>query len=175
MSGRTPIRGYVIEALDRGHERASFSCGVEALDRYLKTQARQDARRRVAAPFGLRGEDTKAIVGYYTLSATAIRLGQLPQTVARRLPAYPLVPATLLGRLAVDQRLRGSGLGEHLLMDALHRSWVASAAVASFAVLVDAKDEAAHAFYVRYDFIPFLSDTRRLYLPMQTLAKLFDM
>lgn len=174
MSGRIPIRGYVVETLDRGHDRASFKCGVEALDRYLKTQARQDARRRIAAPFMLRGEDTKAIIGYYTLSATAIRLGQLPQTVAQRLPAYPLVPATLLGRLAVDQRLRGSGLGEHLLMDALHRSWVTSAAVASFAVLVDAKDEAAQTFYLRYDFIPFRSEKRRLYLPMQTLAKLFD-
>ena len=163
-----------MEALDRSHDRASYTCGVDALDRYPKTQARQDARRNIAAPFVLREENSTAVVGYYTLSATGIRLGQLPQAVVQRLPAYPVVPATLLGRLAVDQRLRGTGLGEHLLLDALHRSWIASDNIASFAVLVDAKDEAARAFYLRYDFIPFQADMQRLYLPMHTVAKLFD-
>ena len=122
----------------------------------------------------LRKENSKAIVGYYTLSATGIRLGQLPPAVVQRLPAYPVVPATLLGRLAVDQRLRGTGLGEHLLLDSLHRSWIASDNIASFAVVVDAKDDAARAFYLRYDFIPFQADIQRLYLPMQTVASLFD-
>ena len=114
------------------------------------------------------------IAGYYTLSATGIRLGQLPKSITQRLPAYPVVPATLLGRLAVDHRFRRTGLGEHLLMDALHRSWIASANVASLAILVDAKDEAALAFYLRFDFIPFQDDTQRLFLPMRTVAELFE-
>lgn len=113
-----------------------------------------------------------SIAGYYSLSSTAVRLAELPDATRKRLPRYPLVPATLLGRLAVDRGSRGQGLGERLLLDALKRSLDASRTVASVAVIVDAKDETGTAFYSRYGFTPFPDQPLRLFLPMQTLASL---
>ena len=164
---------YRVEVLTRQHDRKAFSCGVEPLDRYLKEQARQDARKRVAAPFVLCEGASNKVLGYYTLSALSIGVGAWPDDVARRLPRYPVVPATLLGRLAVDRHLRGKRMGEHLLMDALHRALLASRDVASVAVVVDAKDDAALAFYRRYGFIPFADLPNRLFLPMGTIEQLF--
>jgi GNAT superfamily N-acetyltransferase len=118
--------------------------------------------------------DAAQIAGYFTLSATAIRLDAIPVTVAKQLPRYPLVPATLLGRLAIRHSSRGQGLGRYLLMAALERSLDASKIVASTAVVVfDAKDDAAVTFYRRYDFIPFVDDPRRLFLPMHTIRQVF--
>lgn len=165
--------GCRVGALTKQHDRSGFSCGIEPLDRYLREQAGQDARKRVAAPFVLCGRTSNAVLGYYTLSALSIDVGAWPEDVARKLPRYPVVPATLLGRLAVDWRLRGKGMGEHLLMDALHRALVASRAVASVAVVVDAKDDNALAFYQRYGFIPFADEPKRLFLPMGTIERLF--
>jgi ribosomal protein S18 acetylase RimI-like enzyme len=165
--------GYRVEALSKQHDRAGFSCGVEPLDRYLQEQAGQDARKHMAAPFVLCEGKSNAILGYYTLSALSIDVGAWPANVARKLPKYPVVPATLLGRLAVDLRLRGKGAGEHLLMDALGRAFEASREIASVAVVVDAKDEKAVAFYRRYDFIPFADHANRLFLPMGTIEQLF--
>ncbi len=130
-------------------------------------------RRRVAAPFVLCEGESNAVLGYYTLSALSVDVGAWPEAVARRLPRYPVVPATLLGRLAVDRRLRGKGAGEHLLMDALRRALGASREVASVAVVVDAKDDNAATFYRRYDFIPFADPANRLFLPMATIERLF--
>ena len=131
----------LIEPLRNGHNRADFSCGNASLDRYLKEQAGQDLRRACATPFVLvseRGDTT--ILGYYTLSSYGIDVGNLPADVARKLPRYPLIPATLLGRLAVDRRFQGRGMGEFLLLDALHRSLEESAEIAAAAVVVDAID-----------------------------------
>src|SRR5216683_2231802 len=94
---------------------------LEALDSYLHKQAGQDARKRAAVPF-VATADGQTIAGYYTLSQYAIGLDAIPEEVAKRLPKYPMVSATLLGRLAVSTEFRGRGLGENLLMDALHRS-----------------------------------------------------
>ena len=164
---------YRIEALGKQHDRKAFSCGVEPLDRYLKEQAGQDARKRVAAPFVLCPGQGNTVVGYYTLSSLSVDVGDWPEDVARKLPRYPVVPATLLGRLAVDRSLRGKGAGEHLLIDALRRSLEASREVASAAVVVDAKDEDAAAFYGRYGFVKFADAPRRLFLQMSTIAELF--
>lgn len=164
---------FRVEALGRQHDRKVFSCGVEALDRYLREQAGQDARRRVAAPFVLCEGKSNAVLGYYTLSALSIDVGAWPEDVARRLPRYPAIPATLLGRLAVDRRLRGKGAGEHLLMDALRRALEASREVASVAIVVDAKDDAAVAFYQHYEFIPFADEPKKLFLQMGTIERLF--
>ena len=103
--------GYRVGALTKQHDRSGFSCGIEPLDRYLREQAGQDARKRVAAPFVLCERTSNAVLGYYTLSALSIDVGAWPEDVARKLPRYPVVPATLLGRLAVDRRLRGKGMG----------------------------------------------------------------
>lgn len=166
-----PPFAYVIEPLDAQHNRSDFECGVEPLDRYLKQQASQDMRRRIAALFVLVDQDIDSIAGYYTLAATAIRLAELPPEITKKLPKYPLVPATLLGRLAVDQRYQGQGVGSFLLMDALRRSF--NSEIASMAVVVDAKDDKARDFYEHHQFIPFPEQSQRLYLPMTTIAKLF--
>jgi GNAT superfamily N-acetyltransferase len=163
---------YRVETLSDHHQRSSFACGIEALDRYIQSQAGQDSRRNIAAPFVLLHPGSQAIAGFYTLSNTAIEVGRFPAEVARKLPKYPLVPATLLGRLAVGQQCRGQGLGEFLLMDALHRSLEASRQVASFAVVVVAKDEAAAAFYKHYGFTAFADSPRQLFLAMKTVARL---
>jgi GNAT superfamily N-acetyltransferase len=160
-----------IEALGSQHDRTRFQCGIEPLDRYLRSQASQDARKNVAAPFVLVLPDGD-LAGYYTLSATAVNLADLPDMVARRLPRYPLIPATLLGRLAVDLRFRGMGYGRFLLSDALHRA--VRSEIASFAVIVDAKDEDSQKFYLRESFLAFPDHPRRLFLPMQEIAKLFE-
>ncbi len=139
---------YLVEPLNRQHDRAAFSSGVEPLDRYLHTQARQDADRRVAAVYVLVPAGSNVVAGYYTLSATSVAIAGLPDDIRKRLPRYRDIPATLIGRLAVDQSRRGLRLGERLLADAFDRSLRVSDEVASFAIVVDAKDEAARRFKV---------------------------
>lgn len=165
--------GWVIEPLGKRHDRAPFNCGVTALNRYLREQARQDAARHVAVPFVLVREGDKVVRGYYTLSSSGVDLGDLPADVAKRLPSYPVVPVTLLGRLALDRTCRGQGHGERLLVDALRRSLQAADQVGSAAVIVDAKDAAARDFYLHFDFLPFPGQRQRLFLPMTTIARLF--
>ncbi len=152
------------------HDRASFESGVGPLDRYFRTQAGQDARKNMAAPFVLVLPDG-TIAGYYTLSSTAVNVGEWPAQTVRKLPRYPLIPATLLGRLAVDQRHQGNGYGRFLLADALYRA--VSSEIASFAVIVDAKDENARRFYERESFLPFPDQPLKLFLPMADIAELF--
>jgi predicted GNAT family N-acyltransferase len=162
---------FTIEPLG-DHRRSSFSCGNTELDRYIQFQASQDARRKVATPFVLVGPG-REILGYYTLSAYAVHLPELPQTIARKLPRYPLVPATLLGRLAVSSAHRGRKLGAILLMDALNRSLRATTEVASVGVVAEAIDGAAKQFYLHHEFVPFIDQPNKLILPMVTIAKLF--
>lgn len=164
---------YRIEPLHKHHNRADFCCGIEPLDMYLHKYAGQDIRKQVAATFVLLLEDTATIAGYYTLSATSIKLNDLPEEITRNFPKYPFVPATLLGRLAVDQKFHGQGLGEILLMNALQRSLQHSREIASMAVIVDAINDASCAFYTHYGFTPFPDTPRKLLLPMKIIRKLF--
>lgn len=168
-----PATPYRIAPLGKTHDRDSFSCGSVALDRYLQQQARQDAERSVAAPFALIAPPATRVLGYYTLSASVVDANALPGTLARKLPRYPQLPVTLLGRLAVDQSMKGRGVGQLLLMDALHRSLNAAATIAAMAVLVKAKDDAAVAFYQHFSFLPLQQQPRRLFLPMKTIYRLF--
>lgn len=160
-----------VEVLGPQHDRAAFESGVEPLDRYFRTQAGQDARKNLAAPFVLMLPDG-TIGGYYTLSATSVNLSELPAQISRKLPRYPLVPATLLGRLAVDRRHQGKSYGRFLLADALFRS--VRSEIASFAVIVDAKDENARRFYERESFLPFPDQPLRLFRSMADIAKLYE-
>jgi GNAT superfamily N-acetyltransferase len=164
---------YRIEPLGASHHRTAFHSGVPDLDRYLHHQASQDARRKVAAPFVLLDNDG-AILGYYTLAAYGIRLGELPQAISKRLPRYPLLPATLLGRLAVGSSRQGQKLGRFLLMDALHRSWKNTSEVASVGVVVEALDETARAFYRHHEFAPLQDHPNKLFLAMATIEKAFN-
>ena len=163
--------GLRVEALGAHHDRSSFTSGIEALDRYFRMQAGQDARKNMAATFVLVLEDG-SIGGYYTVSSTAVKLGELSPQTAKRLPRYPLVPATLLGRLAVDRRQQGRGYGRFLLANALQR--VLRSEIASFAVVVDAKDDAARSFYEREGFLPFPDRPMTLFRPTADLRKLFE-
>jgi len=162
----------IIEALRKDHDRAGFSSGTEALDRYLLMQASQDARRRVATIFVALLPDTRKVVGYYTLSSYSVLASELPEDARKKLPRYPHIPTTLLGRLAIDVNHRGKGLGGYLLFHALRESWEASFRIASVAVVVDAKDDAAVRFYRHHEFLPFPDDPRRMYLVMSTIEKM---
>jgi GNAT superfamily N-acetyltransferase len=163
-----------IEPLGKKHDRMVFTCGDDALDAYLKRRASQEAKKNIAAPFVMADGQTHAVVGYYTLSATSILLADLPDETARRLPKYPLVPATLLGRLAIDSRFQGRGYGELLIIDALRRALQAATEVASYAVVVEAINERARSFYEHYEFCAFPDRKLHLFLPMKTIADLFS-
>ncbi len=163
---------FVVEPLGPKHNRAGFSCGVENLNVYLLRQASQDFKKHVAVPFVLT-PDGATIAGYYTLSQYAVQLDLIPLELAKKLPKYPVVPATLLGRLAVSIAFRGQGHGATLLLDALHRTFLHSKALASAGVIVDAKDPAAVAFYSKYGFLELPTVERRLFLAMGTIEKLF--
>lgn len=153
---------FRLAALAAAHERTSFDSGSAALDRYLREQATQDQRRRVAACFvALAGQ---RIAGYYTLAAASLLLAGLPAQIAKKLPRHPTVPAVRLGRLAVDRHCQGRGLGGALLADALERSLRSE--IAASAMVVDAKDEAAIAFYRHNGFIALPESPRTLFLPL---------
>jgi predicted GNAT family N-acyltransferase len=166
---------FKIEPFDkRKHNRVEFSCEHEALTVYIKKQASQDIRKRVAAVFVLT-RDGKAIAGYYTLSQYAVDSRSVPENTMRELglPRYKELPATLLGRLARNLAFRGKGVGEILLMGALKQALDQSTRIASMAVVVDAKDEAARSFYQKYGFVELPDHPSRLFLPMVTIAQMF--
>lgn len=162
-----------VVSLGKKHDRESFDCGSEPLNRYLKQQARQDLDKRVAAPFVLVEPGKNVVRGYYTLSASIISLNDLPESQKKKLPRYAQLPVTLIGRLARDKSINIKGVGEFLLMDALRRSLEHAAQIAAMAVVVDAKDDVAESFYSHFDFLPFQQTPRRMFLPMHQIATLF--
>ena len=165
---------YFTQNLSSSHRKKEFSCGKEALDSYIQKSANQDIRRKLAACFVLTGEDSTLIQGYYTLSNSGIPLEAIPESVRKRLPKhYVSIPTTLLGRLALDIRFQGKGLGKLLLVDALKRCYDASKKIASFAIIVDPIDADAEKFYSIFGFIK-LPDSGKMFLPMKTVALLFD-
>lgn len=158
--------------LGEGHDRAGFTCGVESLDRYFQTQAGQDVRRRANGVFVLAGKaDPARVLGYYTLCATVLAQGDVPEAARKVIPRYPLVSATLIGRLAVAKDRQGQRLGAILLSDALRRALVSAETVGSSMVVVDAVDAGAAAFYAAHGFVR-LPDSMRLVLPMRTVERL---
>jgi ribosomal protein S18 acetylase RimI-like enzyme len=157
---------FRIEPLGSRHDRSAFHCGEEALDRYFQAQATQDIRRRIANCFVAMETVTGQVAAYYTLSAASISIVDLPPEVTKRLPRYPTLPAVRIGRLAVDRRFQGRGLGATMLSDAADR--VMRADAAAFTLLVDAKNERAVAFYRHHGFRPLVSQHLTLYLPLAT-------
>ena len=162
---------YTIELLGKAHQRNLFSCGVPELDIYIQQQATQDIRKKVATVFVAVEKDGTTIVGYYTLSMASVPVNDLPGDLARRMPRYPSLPAIRLGRLAVNQNIRGEGLGSYLLMDALYRAIGNEVAWGLF--LVDAKDETAICFYKSFGFQSFNGNNKHLYLIRQTIEQTF--
>jgi GNAT superfamily N-acetyltransferase len=162
-----------IEPLDsRKHDRSGFSCGKESLDNYIYKQASQDLKKRVASVFVLINESESKVLAYYTLSAYTINISVLEESFAKKLPRYPLLPATLLGYLAVDNGHKRKGFGELMLADALQRAFNTSIQVASLAAIAEAIDENAANFYMKYGFQQFKQDSMKLYLPMNSIEQL---
>jgi predicted GNAT family N-acyltransferase len=162
-----------IEPLDgRKHVRSDFSCGKDSLDNYIHKQASQDLKRRVATVFVLIDDPEFNVLAYYTLSSFTVDITALNEAFAKPLPRYPLLPATLLGRLAVDNRQKGKRFGELLLIDALRKSLDVSTQVASLAVIAEALDEEALNFYTKYGFQQFKQHPMKLYFPMKSIEEL---
>lgn len=165
----SPGASFTVAVLNEQHDRSGFSCGKESLDRYLRQQAGQDMRRRVTICYAATDNETQRVAGYYTLSASSMLLTEVPAPFGKKLPRYPDVPVARLGRLAVDERYRGRSLGSALLWDAMDRS--ARSEVAVHALLVDAKDDEASAFYAHHGFVALDVERRRMMLPVATIKQ----
>jgi ribosomal protein S18 acetylase RimI-like enzyme len=160
---------FVTVRLSGSHDRASFTCGVEPLDRYFRQQASQDVRRRVANCFVMTEAATGLVAGYYTLAATNVLLTDLPMSLTARLPRYPVVPAALLGRLAVSAAFQRRKLGSILLIDAVTRT--ARADLGAFAMVVDPKDDSARQFYERHGLADLPPPDRRMFIPIEAAVR----
>ncbi len=161
--------GHIIEPLGKHHDRAAFRCGQSELDNWFDQRASQDERRNIARVF-VATDDTLGVIGFYSLSSFTLTLENLPDEIARKLPRYDAIPAALIGRLARDERVRGQGVGELLLADAVRRILGAGDTLAIFAIVVDAKDEHAATFYKAFGFRPFPLHPGRLFLLTSSAA-----
>jgi GNAT superfamily N-acetyltransferase len=164
---------FRVEPLSGSHDRTKFLSGSDPLDRYFREQASQDLKRRIAACFVAVSVQTNDVAGFYTLTAASIALKDLAPEIVKKLPRYPVVPAALLGRLAIARHHQGKGLGGVLLANAVLR--VARAELGIFAMLVDAKDEAAQRFYEHYGFTLLPGEDRRLCLPIANALRQFEL
>jgi GNAT superfamily N-acetyltransferase len=162
---------FRFESLSRTHDRRQFSCGVDSLDRYFRNVAGQDSRRHISAVHVMFDSDATRIAGFYTLSASSIKLDQIPPPLIEGLPPYEALPAFLLGRLAIDQQYRGQGLGSILLADALRRFLRVTEQIGAMTVIVDAIDERAVDFYRRHGFAQMVGQDRRLLIPMRHIER----
>lgn len=171
--GLDPLR-LVVEPLAAHHDRTDFSCGEPSLDDYFKTRVSQDLKRQLARCFVLVAEaGASGVLGYYTLSAHVIDLAELDEASRKKLRAYSVLPAILVGRLAVDRRLQGARLGWLLMMHALRTCLEISFQMGSMSVVVDALHEKAAGFYTDLGFVPIGDAPLRLHMPMTTVATLF--
>lgn len=156
---------FSLELLGANHARDDFACGVQTLDAYLARQATQDVRRRASACYVAVDAKTGKVAGYYTLAAGGVPLIDLPESLTKRMPRYPSVPVARVGRLAVDKAFQGMKLGGALLADAAIRARRSEVAV--FALVVDAKDDAAEAFYRHHGFERFGTQARQLIVSLK--------
>ncbi len=160
-----------IVPLEKKYDKSKFSCGYELLDNYIKRQARQDVNRDLSACFVL-VDDNDIVKGYYTLSANSIKREEFSDNLVKKLPpTYSELPTILLGRLAIDESIKGKGYGEKILLDALNRSLEISESMGSIAVVVDPIDKKAQNFYLQYGFI-LLPTSGKMFLPMKTIKEM---
>ena len=161
-----------VELLDATHDRSGFDCGVEPLNRYLQQIARQHIAKGISKTFVLVGEHAaapKPVLGFFTISLCQVLGQQVPAKWAKKLPEQ--IPAMRLGRLAVAQTQQGAGYGKTLLVDALHRIARVADLAGGIALFVDAKDEAAAAFYARFGFEPTPSGPLTLFMSTETIRQ----
>lgn len=162
---------WTIRRLDKAHDRSAFDCGQPMLNEWLKDRASQFDRRDLSRTFVACRPDEKIVLGYYAVSTHRVIYDVLPDGESKGLPRLD-VPVVLMGRLAVDQSVQGQGLGALLLVDALRRSLQISEQVGIRAVEVDALDDVARNFYMKFGFRSLLDDSRHLFLPMHEIRKL---
>jgi ribosomal protein S18 acetylase RimI-like enzyme len=158
----------LIEQLDRTHIRDQFECGKPSLDDFIRTLVSQYEKRNLGRTYVAVGATERRVLGYYTIASSAITFDVVPAKSARKLPRHP-VPVVLVARLAVDRSAQGQRLGEKLLLDALARSADLSGKLGIHAVVVDAIDQEAKAFYQKYQFITLSDNEFHLYLPISTI------
>lgn len=163
---------YEINKLNSIQVKKNFSSGSVSLDNYLRNQAGQDIKKNVSVTYVLTSINSTPVMGYYTLSSISIDASELSDEYMRKLPKYPMLPAILIGRLAVDLNHKGKKIGAHLLIDALKRSLLISDQVGINAVIVDAKDHNAANFYLHFGFIELPSNKLKLFLPINTIKAL---
>lgn len=160
---------FEFHPIDKKFDKASFDCGSLELNAFLQTRARQNQLQGFNRTFVavLENDEAKKIVGFYSLGMGEINLSSLPDDLIKKLPKHP-VPVARMGRLAVDLSFQGQGLGKLLLVDAMKRVQSASGAIGVYALLVDAKDETAKGFYLKYGFIPLSDQSMTLFLPLSS-------
>lgn len=156
--------------LEKNHNRKNFTCGIDALDNYLKQYANQDIKKRLAVCYVIADQDND-VIGYYTLSSNSIDLADIPEDLAKSLK-YAEIPVIIIGRLAVHKDYQGNKLGQTLLIDALKRIVEISALVGNHAVIVDPINDIATKFYAKLGFVP-LKTSNRMFLPLKTILDLF--
>lgn len=156
--------------LDKSFDRDTFDCGSPELNNFLKTKARQNQSIGFNKTFVAVASGAKKVLGYYSLSMGEIDLSSLPPELLKKLPKHP-VPVARMGRLAVDTSTKGQGVGKLLMVDAMRRVQTASELIGVYALLVDAKDDSAKNFYLKYGFIPLVDDPMTLFLPLASFPK----
>lgn len=162
---------WMIRRLEKSHDRTNFECGQPLLDEWLKDRASQFDRRDLSRTFVATRPELVAVLGYYAISTHRVVYEVLPTAEAKGLPRLA-VPVLLIGKLAVDRRAQGQGLGALLLVDALRRALQISEQVGIRAVEVDAIDDAARKFYMKFGFRSLLDDPRHLFLTISEIRKL---
>ena len=162
---------YKISRFDKNkHNRKGFDCGEPTLNKYLLEKASQDIHNDYIKLYVATEESENAVLGYYTLSSSSLPLQDIPEPLRKKLPKYHSVPAVLLGRLAVDKKVQGKGLGSELMGDAIIRS--INSSIAWTVMVVDAKDDNAVKFYKHFLFTPLMDDPKHLYVRKTDLSSL---
>jgi ribosomal protein S18 acetylase RimI-like enzyme len=166
------VSNFEFHTLDKSFDRSEFDCGSPELNDFLKARARQNQAANFNKTFVAieSGDEAKRVLGFYSLSMGEVDLSSLPEIMQKKLPRHP-VPVARMGRLAVANSTKGQGLGKLLLVDAMKRVQSASADVGVYALLVDAKDNAARAFYNKYGFIELADEPMTLFLPLASFPK----
>jgi GNAT superfamily N-acetyltransferase len=160
---------FELHPINKALSKASFDCGYPSLNDFLRLYALKNEKLSIGKTYiGL--SDNKGVCGYFTISTAQIVAEDLPEDLQRKLPRYP-VPAFRIGRLAVDKEYQGAGIGQKLLKHALLKAIEVSYNVGLYAVLVDAIDEKAMRFYLKFGFIPFDEKPLTLFLPIDTIKR----
>lgn len=157
----------IIERLSPHHARQTFDCGVEELNSYLQKYSSQHERKGIGRTYVATKDGDTRVLGYYTISSSSVAFEIVPENLP-----HNRVPVALIGRLAVDHTARRQRLGETLLVHALQSAQRAAKIVGIYAVVVDALNESAKNFYMKYGFEELIDDRLHLYLPMKAIERL---